>query len=294
MTFKQLEYFLAFASCLNYTNAAQICFTTQPNLGRQIEKLEKELGLKLTLRVNGKNTLTDAGKLLEERGTQLMGYYNEMMSELLAHGSKPEIIFGYTTKHALMDALRKYVGDEFCGYHIKWVHGTGQVLLDAGLLDMCFTFSSFSPEHENYIKLDDADIYALVPRALFSVRSYLEPADFEGQIVMLPAGNLRELCQDFFQKHDVHPNIQEFPSIIFDKSIYLEQLEKTGSIGFAPIDDYQMYEDSFFLTKVNGMTQTIPIGIQWSGKKDHDCRWIAEKIAAYAQKVLKTFPTELV
>lgn len=290
MTFKQLEYFLAFASCLNYTTAAKACFTTQPNLSRQIENLEKELEIKLTMRVNGKNVLTDAGKLLEEKGTQLMTFYNSMLDELKAE-AKPDIIFGYTTKHTLMDQLRDYVGEDFCGYRIQWVHGTGDVLINAGLLDMCFTFS---PPSEYYVKLDDANIYAIVPRTLLTERSVLEPSDLDACPIMLPAGNLREVCLNYFRKFNLHPKIQEFPFVLFDKSIYLEQLEATQSIGFAPIDDYRMYERTFFLAKINGMDQTIPVGIQWSKKKDRDCRIIAEKIAARAKKAIQTLPAEII
>ena len=285
MTFKQLEYFLAFAACKNYTTAAKMCFTTQPNLSRQIENLEKELELKLTMRIDGKNILTDAGQLLEERGSQLMVAYNEMLAEL-SSGTKPDLVFGYTTRHELMDQLRKYVGQEFCGYRIQWVHGTGDILLNAGLLDMCFTFA---PGAEYYVKLTDANIYAIVPRMLMSARKQLELSDLETNPVMLPTGSLREVCLKFFRENDLHPEIQDFPAVIFDKSIYMEQLQATRSIGFVPIDDYRIYESNFFLAKVNGLETTIPVGIQWAAKKDRDCRPIAEKILAKGKKSYRRY-----
>ena len=290
MTLKQLEYFLAFASSLNYTTAAQECFTTQPNLGRQIKNIEKELGTPLTLRVEGKNILTESGILLVERGKQLISFYNEMVAELKS-GSKPDIIFGYTTRHALMDELRDYIGDVFLGHRIQWVHGTGDVLINAGLLDMCFTF--YSPK-KNYVKLDEAKIYAIVPRTLLPVCSQLEPEDLDGRPIMLPDGNLREACLNFFQEFNIHPIVREFPFALFDKSVYLEHLESTKSIGFVPIDDYRMYDGAFFCTKVNGMRQTIPIGIQWSEKKDAACSLIAEKLSERAKIILKKLPADII
>ncbi|MHC4042887.1 LysR family transcriptional regulator [Bradyrhizobium sp. 23AC] len=44
MEFHQVRYFLAVASTLNFTRAAEMCNVSQPALTRGVQKLEHELG----------------------------------------------------------------------------------------------------------------------------------------------------------------------------------------------------------------------------------------------------------
>ena len=44
MEIRELKYFLAVAREQNLSRAAEAAFTTQPNLTRQMQKLEKEIG----------------------------------------------------------------------------------------------------------------------------------------------------------------------------------------------------------------------------------------------------------
>ena len=63
MEIRELKYFLAVAREQNLSHAAETLFTTQPNLTRQMQKLEKEIGQPLFVR-GRKITLTEAGQLL--------------------------------------------------------------------------------------------------------------------------------------------------------------------------------------------------------------------------------------
>ncbi len=64
MTLKQLEYFMALARSLNYTEAAAYLYISQPALSRSISSLERELGVSLLERDHHKVSLTPAGNLL--------------------------------------------------------------------------------------------------------------------------------------------------------------------------------------------------------------------------------------
>lgn len=59
----QLKYFITVAECLNFTKAAQLTYTTQPNISKQIALLERELGFRLFHRTKQSVVLTEAGKL---------------------------------------------------------------------------------------------------------------------------------------------------------------------------------------------------------------------------------------
>ena len=62
MELYQVRYFLAVASTLNFTRAAEQCNVTQPALTKGVQKLEQELGGPLIYRERQLTQLTDLGK----------------------------------------------------------------------------------------------------------------------------------------------------------------------------------------------------------------------------------------
>ena len=62
MELHQVRYFLAVASTLNFTRAAEMCNVTQPALTKGVQKLEEELGGQLIYRERQLTHLTDLGK----------------------------------------------------------------------------------------------------------------------------------------------------------------------------------------------------------------------------------------
>jgi DNA-binding transcriptional LysR family regulator len=62
MEIHQVRYFLAVASTLNFTRAAEQCNVTQPALTKGVQKLEQELGGQLIYRERELTQLTDLGK----------------------------------------------------------------------------------------------------------------------------------------------------------------------------------------------------------------------------------------
>lgn len=67
MELRQLEYFVAVASELNFTRAASQMHVVQSALSASVAKLEKELGVELFDRSKPKIKLTPAGELFRER-----------------------------------------------------------------------------------------------------------------------------------------------------------------------------------------------------------------------------------
>src|SRR5215510_2447877 len=64
MELHQVRYFLAIASTLNFTRAAEQCAVTQPALTKGVQKLEQEFGGQLVYRERQLTRLTDLGKEL--------------------------------------------------------------------------------------------------------------------------------------------------------------------------------------------------------------------------------------
>lgn len=70
ITLLQIEYFLAVARHLNFTEAAKSLYVSQPSLSKQIAILENEIGIQLFFRTKRDVRLTSAGMVLfkETRG----------------------------------------------------------------------------------------------------------------------------------------------------------------------------------------------------------------------------------
>jgi DNA-binding transcriptional LysR family regulator len=64
ITLLQIEYFLAVAKYLNFTEAAKSLYVSQPSLSKQIAVLEQEVGVPLFLRTRRNVHLTPAGTVL--------------------------------------------------------------------------------------------------------------------------------------------------------------------------------------------------------------------------------------
>ena len=77
-----MRYFLAVAKAESISKASEALFVTQPNLSRQMQKLEKELGQQLFIRGSRKITLTEAGQLLKKRAEELIELYDKTEAEL--------------------------------------------------------------------------------------------------------------------------------------------------------------------------------------------------------------------
>lgn len=82
MELQQLRYFVSVAELGNFTRAAERCLVSQPSLSQQIIKLEKELGRQLLERLGRRVRLTDAGRLLYDRASMILGEIDDVKREV--------------------------------------------------------------------------------------------------------------------------------------------------------------------------------------------------------------------
>lgn len=82
MDIRQLRYFATIAEEGQITRAANKLHMAQPPLSQQLKALEQELGILLVERIGRNIELTDAGKLLYERATDLLNQLDETVMEV--------------------------------------------------------------------------------------------------------------------------------------------------------------------------------------------------------------------
>src|SRR6516165_129252 len=84
MELHQLRYFVAVAQTGNFSRAAERCHVSQPSLSQQILKLERRLGQPLLNRLGRRAVLTDAGRLLLDRATNILATVDDAERRLCA------------------------------------------------------------------------------------------------------------------------------------------------------------------------------------------------------------------
>ncbi len=82
MTTAQMKYFIEVARCLNFSDAAERLYISQPALSRHISSIENELNVQLFIRSRNTVRLTPAGQELLNRLDKLYADYCAMISEV--------------------------------------------------------------------------------------------------------------------------------------------------------------------------------------------------------------------
>jgi len=86
MNLRQLRYFLQIADLRSFTRASQVLHIAQPALSRQIHALEEEIGTPLFNRTTQGITLTEAGRVLVDKGSVLLHQFNQLREEVASPG----------------------------------------------------------------------------------------------------------------------------------------------------------------------------------------------------------------
>ena len=137
MELRQLRYFLAVATTLNFTRAAELVHIAQPSLSIQIGALEEELGAKLFDRLGRKVVLTQAGELFREHAGRILREVEQaaQVVQELQGAQRGRLIVGTlaTVNSYLIPPLVSRFKQRFPGIHLQ-VHAQPSTDIVAGLL----------------------------------------------------------------------------------------------------------------------------------------------------------------
>lgn len=171
MELRTLRYFLAVAREENMTRAANMLHVTQPTLSKRLKGLEDEIGKKLFVRHSFSISLTEEGRLLRDRASDLLEMSDKIISEFstLDDLSVKELFLGLAESYQityLAGAIRE-LKDIYPNlkYHIT-SGDTEQVIdrLDKGLID--FAVLAEAPDARNYssLKFPAEDVWGVIMR----------------------------------------------------------------------------------------------------------------------------------
>lgn len=82
MELRALRYFVEVVRQQSFTAAADKLFVTQPTISKMVKSLEEEIGSPLLLRDGRQMVLTDAGRIVFQRGQDVLAAHAQLQSEL--------------------------------------------------------------------------------------------------------------------------------------------------------------------------------------------------------------------
>ena len=186
MDIKSLKYFLTAAREGSITKAANSLNLTQPNLSRQINNLEKEIGKKLFIRSNYSIKLTSDGILLKKRAEEIIDMIEKTRMEFQ---SSEDIIAGDIYIGSAETYYIKLIADVIKNlrkshpniiYHIhSGAYSEITEKLDKGLLDFGILIGNIDSSKYDYIDIPYKEVYGLLMRkdSSFSKKKFIEKKD---------------------------------------------------------------------------------------------------------------------
>lgn len=171
MEIRALKYFLITVREGNITKAAKYLNLTQPNLSRQINMLERDIGHKLFERRHSNIVLTPEGILLKKRAQEIIDMIEKARAEF---NFTDEVIAGdifigagESWAMSLVASVMKDVQKDYP--HIKYNIYSGNFQditekLDKGLLDFGLLIDPADLSKYDYLKMPAKDTWGLIMR----------------------------------------------------------------------------------------------------------------------------------
>lgn len=238
MELRELRYFLAVAKEESISKAAEVLFVTQPNLSRQMQNLEKELGQQLFIRGNRKITLTEAGRLLCKRAEEIIDLYYKTENELtmpiaeisgdiyIGGGESYALQLIAKAAHAVQEQYPKVCFHLFSGDSIAVAEK-----LDKGLIDFGIFIEPFDLSKYDYIRLPLVDTWGVLMRkdSLLSVKDVITPEDLWTVPLIRSKQSLeKSMISEWFQRSSKELNIVATYNLLYNASLLVEE-----GIGYA-------------------------------------------------------------
>ncbi len=233
MELRELKYFLAVAEYGTISKAAEELYVTQPNLSRQIQNLENELGQKLFIRGKRKVALTAAGVLLQKRAEEIISLLAKTKEELTSFDKTltGTIWIGGGESYAVKliakaaNALQK----DYPFVKFRFFSGdTNEVVekLDEGLLDFGILITPADLSNYEYIRLPFVDTWGIWARkdSPLAEKTEITPSDLIDQPIIFSKHSYgKNPITDWFGKNYEKMNVVATYNLIYNASLMVEE-----------------------------------------------------------------------
>ena len=233
MELRELKYFLAVAREQSISKAAETLLTTQPNLSRQMQNLEKEIGQQLFIRGTKKITLTEAGRLLRKRAEEIIELYHQTETEL--HTPITDIsgdIYIGGGESYVMGLIAKAARSVQCDYPNVKFHifsgdsGTVSERLDKGLIDFGIFIEPFDLSKYDHMRLPLYDTWGVIMRkdSPLAQKEYITPEDLWDKPIIRSRQSIgKNKIGEWFQKSEEELNIVATGNLLYNMSLLVEE-----------------------------------------------------------------------
>lgn len=218
MDLRTLRYFTVVAEELNITHAAERLCMSQPPLSNQMKALEEELGVKLFIRGKRQLQLTDAGRLLLLRATQILDMTEKAQREVMSleGGMSGTINLGIVEGRAPFLIARWIAGfkEEFPNVKYSMWNGSSDDVLDRlrqGLVDLAVIAAPYDTEHLEGITVGRGPWVAIMSRTNELAQlpgDEISLQSLAGKPLIVPSRPSRiDAIRAWFAEADAEPNI---------------------------------------------------------------------------------------
>lgn len=218
MDLRSLNYFCAVAEELNFTRAAQRLSISQPPLSNQMKALEEELGTPLFVRGSRGVSLTEAGKLLYRRASQLLDLAERTREEVgaLAMGLSGTLCLGSVAGLAPFLAANWLAGfrTEYPLVRFEIVNGSSDDIIDEiqrGTMELGIIAAPYDNEHLEGIVVGDEPWCAFLSEThplAAQLQGPLKLKDLAGQPLIVPHRRSRiDEIRSWFRVAGAEPTI---------------------------------------------------------------------------------------
>ena len=201
-----MKNFLLVAQEENITRASEILHISQPTLSRQIQNLEEEFGQPLFLRNNKKVTLTNNGKLLQQRAAEIIELYEKTHSEInptpgIVSGDIRLAISEASVVKNIFEAGKKFQS-EYPLTRFRAFNGDNNSVIDminTGLVDFGLLFGYVDDKQFSYYQIAEKEsIGILMPKGHpLCVKESIELDDLEGYPIIIHQDSVRRLPRSY-------------------------------------------------------------------------------------------------
>ena len=233
MDIRELKYFIAITDCGSITKAAEQLFVTQPNLSRQIQKLERETGKKLIERGSRQIVLTEAGRLLYKRACEISELFEKAQEELLSDGDNVSgtVTIGGGESYAvgLIAKAARAVITRYPSVKFDFFSGDTDAVcekLDKGLVDFGVLIEPSTPEKYNSLRLPLTDIWGILARkdSSLAAKNNISARDLKGLPLIFSAHSFKKNpITDRFGASLSELNVVATYNLLYNASLMVEQ-----------------------------------------------------------------------